>query len=215
MAAMESCICALIGFTARFGGVKDRRWVCAWRVKLESKGTSIVTWGQAAGRTIVASMPFILGLMPYLVFDVTTRGSGSISPLPDCGCGFLWRFLMRTAVPPSSDRHRAKAHPTRELALWLLLSGSKPIQRSSKVSPSSAAVTPPLMPIARYGTEEIRLIRKTTPTVRPQKYVSSYWSPGGIKTHDIAKITSSAHDTGCSTLFQKANSISLANRLRR
>ena len=53
-----------------------------------------VTWGQAAGRIIVASVPFILGLMPYLVFDVNDAGLGIyITTALIASCGFLWRFF--------------------------------------------------------------------------------------------------------------------------
>jgi len=67
----------------------------AWRVKLVPNGTSTrVTWGQAASRIIVASMPFILGLMPYQVFDVNDAGIWLyITTAVLASCGFLWRFF--------------------------------------------------------------------------------------------------------------------------
>ena len=67
----------------------------AWRVKLVHKGTSIkVTWGQAAGRIIVASVPFIVGLMPYQVIDVNDAGLFIyIATAVIASCGFLWRFF--------------------------------------------------------------------------------------------------------------------------
>ena len=67
----------------------------AWRVKLVPSGTSVkVTWGQAAGRIIVASVPFIVGLMPYLVFDVNDAGLWIyITTAVIASSGFLWRFI--------------------------------------------------------------------------------------------------------------------------
>ena len=58
-----ACV-ALIGFYGTFWRQKGQTLgMQAWRVKLVPSGTSTtVTWGQAAGRVIVASMPFILGL---------------------------------------------------------------------------------------------------------------------------------------------------------
>jgi uncharacterized RDD family membrane protein YckC len=87
---------ALIGFYGTFWRQKGQTLgMQAWRVKLESKGTSMkVTWGQAAGRIIVASMPFILGLMPYLVLDVNDAGLWIyITTALIASCGFLWRFF--------------------------------------------------------------------------------------------------------------------------
>ena len=53
-----------------------------------------VTWGQAAGRIIVASAPFLLGLMPYQVFDVNDAGPWIyITTAVIASCGFLWRFF--------------------------------------------------------------------------------------------------------------------------
>ena len=56
-----ACV-ALIGFYGTFWRQKGQTLgMQAWRVKLVPSGTSTtVTWGQAAGRVIVASMPFIL-----------------------------------------------------------------------------------------------------------------------------------------------------------
>ena len=90
-----ACV-ALIGFYGTFWRQKGQTLgMQAWRVKLVPSGTSTtVTWGQAAGRVIVASLPFILGLMPYLVFDVNdARGWIYITTAAIASCGFLWRFL--------------------------------------------------------------------------------------------------------------------------
>ena len=90
-----ACV-ALIGFYGTFWRQKGQTLgMQAWRVKLVPSGTSTtVTWGQAAGRVIVASMPFILGLMPYLVFDVNDAGAWIyISTAVIASCGFLWRFF--------------------------------------------------------------------------------------------------------------------------
>ena len=90
-----ACV-ALIGFYGTFWRQKGQTLgMQAWRVKLVPSGTSTtVTWGQAAGRVIVASMPFILGLMPYLVFDVTHAGAWIyITTALIASCGFLWRFF--------------------------------------------------------------------------------------------------------------------------
>jgi uncharacterized RDD family membrane protein YckC len=87
---------ALIGFYGTFWRQKGQTLgMQAWRVKLVSTETPIrVTWGQAAGRIIVASMPFILGLMPYLVFDVNDAGLWIyITTTAIASCGFLWRFF--------------------------------------------------------------------------------------------------------------------------
>ena len=87
---------ALIGFYGTFWRQKGQTLgMQAWRVKLVPSGTSIrVSWGQAAGRIIVASMPFILGLMPYLVFDVNDAGLWIyITTALIATCGFLWRFF--------------------------------------------------------------------------------------------------------------------------
>ena len=90
-----ACV-ALIGFYGTFWRQKGQTLgMQAWRVKLVPSGTSTtVTWGQAAGRVIVASMPFILGLMPYLVFDVNDAGAWIyIITAVIASCGFLWRFF--------------------------------------------------------------------------------------------------------------------------
>ena len=90
-----ACV-ALIGFYGTFWRQKGQTLgMQAWRVKLVPSGTSTtVTWGQAAGRVIVASMPFILGLMPYLVFDVNDAGAWIyITTAVIASCGFLWRFF--------------------------------------------------------------------------------------------------------------------------
>ena len=90
-----ACV-ALIGFYGTFWRQKGQTLgMQAWRVKLVPSGTSTtVTWGQAAGRVIVASMPFILGLMPYLVFDVNDAGAWIyITTTVIASCGFLWRFF--------------------------------------------------------------------------------------------------------------------------
>ena len=90
-----TCV-ALIGFYGTFWRQKGQTLgMQAWRVKLVPSGTSTtVTWGQAAGRVIVASMPFILGLMPYLVFDVNDAGAWIyITTAVIASCGFLWRFF--------------------------------------------------------------------------------------------------------------------------
>ena len=90
-----ACV-ALIGFYGTFWRQKGQTLgMQAWRVKLVPSGTSTtVTWGQAAGRVIVASMPFILGLMPYLVFDVNDTGAWIyITTAVIASCGFLWRFF--------------------------------------------------------------------------------------------------------------------------
>ena len=90
-----ACV-ALIGFYGTFWRQKGQTLgMQAWRVKLVPSGTSTtVTWGQAAGRVIVASMPFILGLMPYLVFDVNDAGAWIyIGTAVIASCGFLWRFF--------------------------------------------------------------------------------------------------------------------------
>ena len=87
---------ALIGFYGTFWRQKGQTLgMQAWRVKLVSKETpSRVTWGQAAGRIIVASMPLILGLMPYQVFDVNEAGLWIyITTAVIASCGFLWRFF--------------------------------------------------------------------------------------------------------------------------
>ena len=87
---------ALIGFYGTFWRQKGQTLgMQAWRVKLVPSGTSTtVTWGQAAGRVIVASMPFILGLLPYLVFDVNDAGAWIyITTAVIACCGFLWRFF--------------------------------------------------------------------------------------------------------------------------
>ena len=90
-----ACV-ALIGFYGTFWRQKGQTLgMQAWRVKLVPSGTSTtVTWGQAAGRVIVASMPFILGLIPYLVFDVNDAGAWIyITTTVIASCGFLWRFF--------------------------------------------------------------------------------------------------------------------------
>ena len=90
-----ACV-ALIGFYGTFWRQKGQTLgMQAWRVKLVPSGTTTtVTWGQAAGRVIVASMPFILGLMPYLVFDVNDAGAWIyITTAVIASCGFLWRFF--------------------------------------------------------------------------------------------------------------------------
>ena len=90
-----ACV-ALIGFYGTFWRQKGQTLgMQAWRVKLVPSGTSTtVTWGQAAGRVIVASMPFILGLLPYLVFDVNDAGAWIyITTAVIACCGFLWRFF--------------------------------------------------------------------------------------------------------------------------
>ena len=90
-----ACV-ALIGFYGTFWRQKGQTLgMQAWRVKLVSSGTSTtVTWSQAAGRVIVASMPFILGLMPYLVFDVNDAGAWIyFTSAVIASCGFLWRFF--------------------------------------------------------------------------------------------------------------------------
>ena len=90
-----ACV-ALIGFYGTFWRHKGQTLgMQAWRVKLVPSGTSTtVTWGQAAGRVIVASMPFILGLLPYLVFDVNDAGAWIyITTAVIACCGFLWRFF--------------------------------------------------------------------------------------------------------------------------
>ena len=90
-----ACV-ALIGFYGTFWRQKGQTLgMQAWRVKLVPSGTSTtVTWGQAAGRVIVASMPFILGLMPYLVFDVNDAGAWIyITTAVIASCGFLCRFF--------------------------------------------------------------------------------------------------------------------------
>ena len=90
-----ACV-ALIGFYGTFWRQKGQTLgMQAWRVKLVPSGTSTtVTWGQAAGRVIVASMPFILGLMPYLVFDVNDAGAWIyITTAVIASCGFLRRFF--------------------------------------------------------------------------------------------------------------------------
>lgn len=90
-----ACV-ALIGFYGTFWRQKGQTLgMQAWRVKLVPSGTSTtVTWGQAAGRVIVASMPFILGLMPYLVFDVNDAGAWIyITTAVIASSGFLWRFF--------------------------------------------------------------------------------------------------------------------------
>ena len=90
-----ACV-ALIGFYGTFWRQKGQTLgMQAWRVKLVPSGTSTtVTWGQVAGRVIVACMPFILGLMPYLVFDVNDAGAWIyISTAVIASCGFLWRFF--------------------------------------------------------------------------------------------------------------------------
>jgi len=90
-----ACV-ALIGFYGTFWRQKGQTLgMQAWRVKLVPSGTSTtVTWGQAAGRVNVASMPFILGLLPYLVFDVNdARGRIYITTAAIASCGFLWRFF--------------------------------------------------------------------------------------------------------------------------
>ena len=90
-----ACV-ALIGFYGTFWRQKGQTLgMQAWRVKLVPSGTSAtVTWGQAAGRVIVASMPFILGLVPYLVFDVNDAGAWIyITTAVIACCGFLWRFF--------------------------------------------------------------------------------------------------------------------------
>ena len=87
---------ALIGFYGTFWRQKGQTLgMQAWRVKLVPNGTSTrVTWGQAASRIIVASMPFILGLMPYQVFDVNDAGIWLyITTAVLASCGFLWRFF--------------------------------------------------------------------------------------------------------------------------
>ena len=87
---------ALIGFYGTFWRQKGQTLgMQAWRVKLVHKGTSIkVTWSQAAGRIIVASVPFILGLMPYQVIDVNDAGLFIyIATAVIASCGFLWRFF--------------------------------------------------------------------------------------------------------------------------
>ena len=87
---------ALIGFYGTFWRQKGQTLgMQAWRVKLVHKETSIkVTWGQAAGRIIVASVPFILGLMPYQVIDVNDAGLFIyIATAVIASCGFLWRFF--------------------------------------------------------------------------------------------------------------------------
>lgn len=90
-----ACV-ALIGFYGTFWRQKGQTLgMQAWRVKLVPSGTSAtVTWGQAAGRVIVASMPFILGLLPYLIFDVNDAGAWIyITTAVIACCGFLWRFF--------------------------------------------------------------------------------------------------------------------------
>ena len=90
-----ACV-ALIGFYGTFWRQKGQTLgMQAWRVNRVPSGTpTTVTWGQAAGRVIVASMPFILGLMPYLVFDVNDAGAGIyITTTVIASCGFLWRFF--------------------------------------------------------------------------------------------------------------------------
>ena len=90
-----ACV-ALIGFYGTFWRQKGQTLgMQVWRVKLVPSGTSAtVTWGQAAGRVIVASMPFILGLLPYLVFDVNDAGAWIyITTAVIACCGFLWRFF--------------------------------------------------------------------------------------------------------------------------
>ena len=90
-----ACV-ALIGFYGTFWRQKGQTLgMQAWRVKLVTNGTwRRVTWGQAAGRVIVASMPFILGLMPYQVFDVNDAGLWIYTASAvTASCGFLWRFF--------------------------------------------------------------------------------------------------------------------------
>ena len=87
---------ALIGFYGTFWRQKGQTLgMQAWRVKLVPSGTSMrVTWGQAAGRIMAASMPFILGLMPYQVFDVNNAGLWIyITTGVVASSGFLWRFF--------------------------------------------------------------------------------------------------------------------------
>jgi uncharacterized RDD family membrane protein YckC len=89
---------ALIGFYGTFWRQKGQTLgMQAWRVKLVPNGTSMkVTWGQAAGRIIVASVPFILGLMPYQVSDVNEAGLGIyLTTVVIASCGFLWRFFNK------------------------------------------------------------------------------------------------------------------------
>jgi uncharacterized RDD family membrane protein YckC len=87
---------ALIGFYGTFWRQKGQTLgMQAWRVKLVPNGTSSrVTWSQAGGRIIVASIPFILGLMPYQIFDATDAGLWIyITAALIASCGFLWRFF--------------------------------------------------------------------------------------------------------------------------
>ncbi len=87
---------AIVGFYGTFWRQKGQTLgMQAWRVKLVSNGTSSrVTWGQVAGRIILASLPFILGLLPYQIFDVNDAGLWIyITTAVIASCGFLWRFF--------------------------------------------------------------------------------------------------------------------------
>lgn len=87
---------ALIGFYGTFWRQKGQTLgMQAWRVKLvPNQTTSRVTWSQAAARIIVASMPFILSLMPYQVLDINDAGIWIyISTAVIASSGFMWRFF--------------------------------------------------------------------------------------------------------------------------
>ena len=86
---------ALIAFYGTFWRQKGQTLgMQAWRVKLvSSRQVSKVTWNQAAARVTVASIPFVLALMPYLVFDINNAGLWIyISTAVIASSGFWWRF---------------------------------------------------------------------------------------------------------------------------
>ena len=86
---------ALIGFYGTFWRQKGQTLgMQAWRVRLASRlQAGKISWRQAAARIIVASVPFILALMPYVIFDVNNAGFGIyLLTALLASSGFLWRF---------------------------------------------------------------------------------------------------------------------------
>ena len=89
---------AMIGFYGTFWRQKGQTLgMQAWRVKLVSKRGAIkVSWRQAASRIIVASIPFVIALMPYRIVDVNNAGLWIyVSTAVIASSGFLWRFVNR------------------------------------------------------------------------------------------------------------------------
>ena len=92
------CYGTFIGFYGTFWRQKGQTLgMQAWRVKLVSKRGAIkVSWRQAASRIIVASIPFVIALMPYRIVDVNNAGLWIyVSTAVIASSGFLWRFVNR------------------------------------------------------------------------------------------------------------------------